>query len=223
MFEIEEDGEIKTYNKSGTCIKCGYGGIEDVHNHETHVGFYAGEVPDHAKRPEHIARTCKNCGYSWQESPLDVEDENCSFNKFVDAIIKRASDATGISREDLLKGWDSHTTPDTPVIEFGDVVKRTDIHGGCCKAGKVSGINHDEQAVIIYADNRFGVAPLSALTLIRKGPKVITFEGMLFVNNNGLTVAVFNEIASSEMVAEYRKLEMNGKTYDLTLTERTLK
>ena len=76
MFEIEGDEDMKKYDKNGTCIKCGYGGIADVHKQkwfpskkdQTTVATCGIELKS---RPEHISRTCKNCGYSWRERPLD--------------------------------------------------------------------------------------------------------------------------------------------------------
>ncbi len=78
---------MKTYDKDGTCIKCGYGGIEDVHQDAVSEAyakaltgfdraFVRGAVTIPRKPiPEHIFRTCKNCGYSWREKPLDDLNE----------------------------------------------------------------------------------------------------------------------------------------------------
>ena len=85
MFEItEEEDQMKQYDKGGTCIKCGYSGIEDVHMDEVsqayadalnriHRTIFSVGNPNQPC-PEHIARTCKNCGYSWREKPLDTVD-----------------------------------------------------------------------------------------------------------------------------------------------------
>ena len=83
MFEIEED-QMKTYDKADTCIKCGYGGIEDVHQDaESQAScdivnnFNKGmgrTITPLEPLPERIARTCKNCGYSWNEKPLPPHD-----------------------------------------------------------------------------------------------------------------------------------------------------
>jgi len=98
---------MKTYDNAGTCIKCGYGGIEDEH----FEGFNPDEQLIKIKTQrihERIERTCKNCGYSWDEKPLDDEAE-CSFNMYVEAFVQQISKATGETREEILKKFESGT------------------------------------------------------------------------------------------------------------------
>lgn len=63
---------MKKYNPDETCCKCGSGEIEDEYDEGSiprQTGFV--HIPG---RPEHIDRTCKNCGYLWEEAPLDSFD-----------------------------------------------------------------------------------------------------------------------------------------------------
>jgi len=106
------------------------------------------------------------------------------------------------------------------VIEIGDTAKRTDIHGGSCREGIVAGINHDEQAVIIYPDCQFGVAPIDRLKFIRKGPKVHTFEGVHYENPDGSQYPMaYQNIGRVMGSIAARGLVNNGKTYTMTLKE----
>ena len=111
---------MKKYDKAAKCIKCGYGGIEDEYFHETLNGLYVKpeDAPKSAKTPEHIARTCKNCGYSWDEKPLDkplfdAEYKRCwptkkEAQEWMDSIADNVAPAIGIPAE-MLK---SHLSDD---------------------------------------------------------------------------------------------------------------
>ena len=81
-YDEREDSGMKKYDKDATCCKCGVGDIEDVYwaahiyDHSDpycalYRSFNQGEFPE--DKPERIARTCKNCGYQWDESPMDVK------------------------------------------------------------------------------------------------------------------------------------------------------
>ena len=120
MFEIEGD-QMKKYDKNGTCTKCGYGGIADVHK-DAESQAYCNMVNNFAKMgsilavprepiPEHIARTCKNCGYSWREKPMDVplfsaEYKRCwpnkeEIRKWMDDLADVVAPAVGLPAEML--------------------------------------------------------------------------------------------------------------------------
>ena len=75
---------MKTYDPKRTCIKCGYGGIADVYwkgiAHDLKLPYAVlyrslNQGKDLEDKPEHIFRTCKNCGYSWREKPKDDLNE----------------------------------------------------------------------------------------------------------------------------------------------------
>ena len=77
---------MKKYDKDATCCKCGGDDIEAEH-------WAAHKCPDEYKPlieatgqksrdlPEHIARTCKNCGHEWDEAPLDKEPSHALDSK----------------------------------------------------------------------------------------------------------------------------------------------
>jgi len=237
--------DMKTYDKDGTCIKCGYGGIEDVHWKARTIPAKARELDRTLKNtkdiPEHIVRTCKNCGYSWQEKPLDYE-ESCSFNKFVDAFIKHTSEATGMTRDELLKKWKSPDDPDSIKAKTGkpmtedeikakmkefekkldclifDVGDEITIQGiGPGRDGKVI---HDVVGIVdgeIHAKPRtVAYADPNTCTLLRKGPKVHTFKGMGIVEGNQLHG---DDIGSIFDGTGIYALSNNGKIYTITATE----
>lgn len=137
MFEIEGDEDMKKYDPDATCIKCGYGGIEDEHRNTESQAFcdMANSLARAANClavsrdpiPEHIARTCKNCGYSWREKPLDkplftAEYKRCwstkeEIQEWVDSMADFLAPALGIPA-DMLKSWVSddptHAIVDEP-------------------------------------------------------------------------------------------------------------
>ena len=158
MFELEENKDMKTYDKAGTCIKCGYGGIEDVHCDEVvhdlklpyaklYRSFNQGK--DLEDIPEHIARTCKNCGYSWNEKPLDEEGNH-------------------IHNDDFEIG--DHTGWVAPAFEVGDILTVGD--GDECEHELLARLTEDWWCVSGY-DKLFNKADLhDHFSLLRKGPKV---------------------------------------------------
>lgn len=64
---------MKKYNSGAACIKCGCRKINDVHQKKYLKGLYLATPPAAAWVPEHINRTCNNCGFSWNEEPLNKE------------------------------------------------------------------------------------------------------------------------------------------------------
>ena len=161
MFELEEDKDMKTYDKAGTCIKCGYGGIADVHQDAESQAFcnaanaLARNIGDQpAPRepiPEHIARMCKNCGYSWDEKPLDKEGDH-------------------IHNDDFEIG--DHTGWVVPIFEVGDIL--TVGEGDECEHEVLAQPTDDFWCVSGY-DKLFNKADLHEhFTLLRKGSEVIT-------------------------------------------------
>ncbi len=52
---------MKKYNPKAICVKCGG---KDI------CSFYEGGC-GMACHPEHIKRACRNCGYEWEEKPLN--------------------------------------------------------------------------------------------------------------------------------------------------------
>ena len=67
---------MKKYDSNAECKKCGHGGIDDKHFKEIirrncwEPGVSKYEICG-SSPPEHIARTCRNCGYSWREMPVN--------------------------------------------------------------------------------------------------------------------------------------------------------
>jgi len=103
------------------------------------------------------------------------------------------------------------------VIEVGDTAVRTDLYSGRpAEEGVIHGINHQEQAVIIYKDNKFCVAPIKHLKLIRKG-NVHVFEGVQIIEQRGHVYTVLK--GSQIHPAGYFDLRNDDKTYKMTLTE----
>jgi hypothetical protein len=74
---------MKKYNSGAACIKCGCRvDIKDTY-HPEHIitdlekGLYkvfTGQALTKEKSPERIKRVCENCGYTWNEAPLNKED-----------------------------------------------------------------------------------------------------------------------------------------------------
>ncbi len=63
--------QLKKYDKKSTCRKCG---SRDINGYFCAKADYDDVLRGHA-RPEHgyeqIHRECRNCGYEWEELPLD--------------------------------------------------------------------------------------------------------------------------------------------------------
>ncbi len=117
-----KNNDMKKYDKDATCRKCGHGGIEDLHedaesqhncNLVNNIGRALGETP-REPIPERIARTCKNCGYLWDEAPLN------GFDACVDVFMEAAAKSLCVSVDDLLKEFSTKkgtapaTEPDRP-------------------------------------------------------------------------------------------------------------
>ena len=71
---------MKKYDSNAECKKCGHGGIDDKHIEYSPARIAWADYPTFEKVkfteiPEHIVRTCRNCGYSWRESPVDGDGE----------------------------------------------------------------------------------------------------------------------------------------------------
>lgn len=67
---------MKKYDNNAKCKKCGHGGIDDEHIRYSPARLAWADYPTKEKVKfteihEHILRTCRNCGYSWRESPVD--------------------------------------------------------------------------------------------------------------------------------------------------------
>jgi hypothetical protein len=157
---------MKKYNPDGKCIKCGSGEIEDEYHARLTRGKWINPPPE-AFIPEHIARTCKHCGYQWKEAPLDwIDPEKAK-------AAQKAREKAG------------HVPSDTPIIEVRDVVKTSsklcNIKGGCIV------IAMDHKDAITYNEEN-GICscrrPISILTLIRKGPKVHRFGTIALKDSN---------------------------------------
>lgn len=54
--------ELPRYSSSAECPKCGYSGVSTAYR-----------SPTHAKGTESMSRKCGQCGYCWDEEPLDAE------------------------------------------------------------------------------------------------------------------------------------------------------
>lgn len=194
---------MKKYDKDATCSKCGGADIEDVHR-EADSDDYMNLVRcfnlKAEQHPERITRTCKNCGHWWNESPLDGEEE-----------MSYAADSAAYARA---------TAPDDkPVIEVGDVVRWYENSMEVTVGGLFEG-----EACLIYDNGTFIVKPISDLTLIRKGPKVHTFEGVGLSEihgryNNSWVVPMSNKNPMQNEGNLFTELRRDGKRYTLTLTE----
>jgi predicted nucleic-acid-binding Zn-ribbon protein len=149
---------MKKYDPEGKCIKCGGGEIEDEWQDEITVpkiGLFAHASP-HAER---ILRTCKNCGYGWQEGPLN-EGPIEMFGDVEDMQEKTARLVTMASE-----------------IEIGDVVEwSSDLREYTVLA------IHEEDVALEMPRGIF-TTKLHLITLIRKGPKVHRFERVSTLNN----------------------------------------
>ena len=133
----------------------------------------------------------------------------------------------GIGGEEYSLGVSDLTATDwevvkDEVIEVGDEVDTT---GSIIKRGVVEYIRHGTAMCYVSLPGYYGDCPqvLSArnLTLIRKGPKVHTFEGVRLIK-----IKEADEIGSSYVVPKKHnlgfipfKMAKDGKTYTMTLTE----
>jgi len=63
---------MKQYNPDAKCPKCGNGVTNDKYREKERCAT-PDDITDVTVTLEHIERTCLNCGYSWDELPLDEE------------------------------------------------------------------------------------------------------------------------------------------------------
>lgn len=225
---------MKKYDKDATCCKCGGGDIEDVHQDELlrkypipTYQFIADNYEKLKSMPEFIQRTCKNCGYEWDEGPMD------GLKSDIEKDIKEALE-NGVGIPTTIKWPDGTKTSgvmkdaaDAPVIEVGDVVRF--FEGEKCHRNecKVIGISTSEGfASLKSTHNKLcacGMIPISYLSLIRKGPKVHTFEGVRFESHrNGMHVTISRDSDKDggyDLMQEIIACTDNNKRYTLTLTE----
>ena len=59
--------DLPAFNPAATCPKCGHGDIGAMYL-EACVGFIRCDA-----HPPHMKPRCRQCGYSWDEQPLDWE------------------------------------------------------------------------------------------------------------------------------------------------------
>ena len=181
---------MKKYNPDAICIKCGCGDIQDEYM-EYEPSRQAMSIASGSRTilatPDHIARTCKNCGYRWDEGPMDNTDK-----------LKSEDLPDCLSRVGILDAF---------VIQMGDVVR--DVRG---QKGTVIAKDTLTGMVSVHVEHGaytpFRCYPLSALTLIRKGPKVIDFGS---VEVTGL----------SRYIAFTTPMAIDDGKYSLTATEVT--
>jgi hypothetical protein len=178
---------MKKYNPDETCCKCGSGEIEDEYQIRQTKGIWISPPPE-AWVPEHIARTCKNCGYLWQEAPLDSFDPEKAreAQKVREKVghaprkLKSEDLPDCLSRAGII---DEADTPEADealesimansAIEVGDVV-----YDSFGNIATVIGILVSEEKGLVAGLQMekdfppFRTTPFDNLTLIRKGPKV---------------------------------------------------
>jgi len=212
---------MKKYDKDATCCKCGSGEIEDTHRkaykhgdnplYENLTRSFGNELPE--PHPEHIARTCSNCGFIWDKAPLDKPskwekmrkkeaqdhhqrhinifeqiaagkhlDEKEEFSKFLDGYMKNLANQMNISVAELIKYFTVKTsTP--PEIRVGDIA-------GLALPDREDG---EEHKVLAQPTNNWYCLDgfhrlinkyelLTRFKLIRKGPKVHTFNGVRLIS-----------------------------------------
>lgn len=98
-----------------------------------------------------------------------------------------------------------------PSIEPGDVVRVNSIS----YSGRVEVVSFwRKMAFVKFEDGDVREYPIKNLTLIRKGPKVHTFEGISWEQKYG-----GYPVPTGSDILKTRDLIGNGKTYTMTLTE----
>lgn len=100
-------------------------------------------------------------------------------------------------------------------IEVGDVVRLEGIqyHGILVAHDK-----NNDRVCVAYGSDYFNVDYIRKLTLIRKGPKVHTFEGVMFKHYMDVDVIVATG-AHGMPPERLDKLADNGETYRMELTK----
>ena len=156
------------YNPDGKCIKCGSGDIDSGYQEER------SQVTDTLlgnSCPESIVRTCKNCGFTWDEATLDNVE------------------ATSFRASDICQPEDMHTYDPPPTeIEVGDTVRaRCSVFSTIpeCKVLKMgtSQARLGKCEGICCCSNQY----VREIVLIRKGPsKPIEIDmGQAEISNQG--------------------------------------
>ena len=218
---------MKKYDPEATCVKCGCANVQDVFsdaesqascNMANNFNKMAGRhITPREPRPEHIERTCNNCGYSWDEMPMDkplfdAEYKRCwpnkeEIQKYMDNLADVAAPALGIPAE-MLKS----RMVDDPAIEVRDVVRSKNGCGYECTAFKVG----EKISAHAPTDRCACCNEADRFELIRKGPKVHRFEGVAIAELKSDSFEVFSP---------HHKIGFDAlsKTYDLTLTEEASK
>lgn len=96
-----------------------------------------------------------------------------------------------------------------PVIEVGDIVR---LEGIKWDGVLVARDENNDRVCVTYGSGYFNVDYFRKLTLIRKGPKVHTFEGACFYFNGDYLNLTGLKVGNETGVKE-------GKTYTMTLKE----
>ena len=118
---------MKKYKKDKACKKCGRYGekyIDDEHveryepssHHKNMAAAFGHEA---VIRPEHIARTCRNCGYSWREIPAEAIAPAVGIP--AEMLKSHLSDNPG-----GIKATCNAAKTETPEIEIRDVFRGVD-------------------------------------------------------------------------------------------------
>ena len=193
---------MKKYDKDATCVKCGCGEIKDEHKNEgsqahadvnkKHKAYFGLGYP-YQPYPEHITRTCNNCSYTWNEAPLD-------------------DDPGGIkAMPDLSPGKVETMVPRELEIRVGDTVK---------SKGSCGNINYPCDVVAengpwycLKNGDCLCCTQKTNVTLIRKGPKVHTFEGVKWTKFVDATIPYVSRMNNRPFAT------LKGKTGTLTFKE----
>lgn len=66
---------MNKYNKEASCPKCGCTGINNQYLSKSSLYGVRPVDEKYIDLPDYIKRTCFNCGYSWDELPLDAGED----------------------------------------------------------------------------------------------------------------------------------------------------
>jgi hypothetical protein len=172
---------------------------------------------------EHIKRTCSICGFSWDEAPLDKQPTQFTAKEAADKM-------------------EAMSPLRNPTIEVGDVVFCRECLDAACKvigadtSGYRCALQNTMQpwCVCDSIDSDSNPLRFKDLTLIRKGPKVITLKEMMLeefitnsfgVNCEGNIIKFRSQIEYSDTEEPVSKalsaILRKGCNYTMTLTEET--
>ena len=169
------------YNPDGKCIKCGSGDIKDEHK-EALMDFALpmpikdgeGKYLSKANCPERIVRTCKGCGFTWDEATLDTLDVEMTAAELAGSKVKL--------------GFHNHYDPNPTSFKASDIGQLEigvgdEVHGRCDHTTcKVIGIDPVDKTCALQCTempwcvcdsndaNNDTPLHLKDLTLISKGP-----------------------------------------------------